>query len=108
MSDPVVFVVERGMLNTELVLSGEDAMETVMDPRLEEKMACWKKAVDVLRERIGGLLDDEGFSSFARTRYIGLGGMRPVDLVQTDDGMEILIRFIDEAAEAWEPHPISL
>ncbi|MFA6494750.1 MAG: hypothetical protein WCV87_00055 [Candidatus Paceibacterota bacterium] len=77
-----------------------------MDTRLEKKLACWQKTIDSLRERIGGLLDDEGFSKFARTRYIGLGGMRPLDLVETDEGMEMLFRFIDQTIEAWEPHPV--
>lgn len=64
-----------------------------------------RPALDAIRQRIGPLLNSEGFDAFLIVRHKGLGA-RPIDLVDFPDGVAALEEFIDGVREEWEPYPV--
>lgn len=60
--------------------------------------------IDDLQDRIGPLLDSEGFDAFLSVRFKELGA-RPIDLVDSSDGVAVLKEFVDILREEWNPYP---
>jgi hypothetical protein len=58
-----------------------------------------RQVLGELREAIGPMISPAGFETFLFGRQQGLGMMRPVDLLGTPEGVQILFRFVENSLE---------